>query len=253
MDSELHKHLSKKDLEALLSISHRTLSIDNHDSLKNCFLELQKLIPFENAVSAQGDINDFVFRTSHKVPKIELLNISYPECYLDFYFENQLYNKDATFCEFLTKLSPVHWLSLKKKYGFDYPASVSSLDLNMKDGWTYGTINPKLMTFFVFFFCGPYTESNVRAQQIIKCIIPYFSEAYSRVLELKKAHAGLTKREIEVLHWVKEGKSSWEISMILKCSARNIDFHISNVKNKLNAMTRAQAVAIALHRKIIEF
>jgi DNA-binding CsgD family transcriptional regulator len=63
----------------------------------------------------------------------------------------------------------------------------------------------------------------------------------------------LSSREIEVLNWIKEGKSSWEISVILGVGKRTIDFHVSNIKQKLNAATRAQAVAIGLQNRIIEF
>ena len=62
-----------------------------------------------------------------------------------------------------------------------------------------------------------------------------------------------TEREIEVLNWIKEGKSSWEISMILKCSKRVVDFHVANIKRKLNVASRAQAVAICLQHGIIGF
>jgi DNA-binding CsgD family transcriptional regulator len=41
--------------------------------------------------------------------------------------------------------------------------------------------------------------------------------------------------------------------MILRCSKRTVDFHINNLKNKLNAFSRAQAVAIGLQYGIIDF
>jgi DNA-binding CsgD family transcriptional regulator len=63
----------------------------------------------------------------------------------------------------------------------------------------------------------------------------------------------LTHRETEVLRWIKDGKSSWDISIILKCSKRVVDFHVGNIKKKLNAASRAQAVAIGLHHGIITF
>lgn len=63
----------------------------------------------------------------------------------------------------------------------------------------------------------------------------------------------LTKKEVVVLNWIKEGKSSWEISKILNCSKRVVDFHVSNIKDKLNASSRAQAVAIGLQYRLIRF
>ena len=56
----------------------------------------------------------------------------------------------------------------------------------------------------------------------------------------------LTRRELEVLNWVMAGKSSWEISMIIRCSEATINFHLANVRQKFNVNTRQQAVVKAI-------
>ena len=56
----------------------------------------------------------------------------------------------------------------------------------------------------------------------------------------------LTRRELEVLNWVMAGKSSWEISMIVRCSEATINFHLANVRQKFNVNTRQQAVVKAI-------
>lgn len=56
----------------------------------------------------------------------------------------------------------------------------------------------------------------------------------------------LTRRELEVLQWVMAGKSSWEISMITRCSEATINFHLANVRQKFNVNTRQQAVVKAI-------
>ncbi|MBI5664678.1 MAG: helix-turn-helix transcriptional regulator [Nitrospirae bacterium] len=61
----------------------------------------------------------------------------------------------------------------------------------------------------------------------------------------------LSKREIEVLTWSKRGKSSWEISAILNISERTVNFHVNNVMQKLNTVSRTQAVAVAIERGLI--
>jgi DNA-binding CsgD family transcriptional regulator len=61
----------------------------------------------------------------------------------------------------------------------------------------------------------------------------------------------LTPTELEILNWIKEGKSSWEISLILHKSERCINFHISNILKKLDAMNRTHAVVKALENNLI--
>lgn len=53
----------------------------------------------------------------------------------------------------------------------------------------------------------------------------------------------LTERERSALSWVAEGKSDWEISVILGVSETTVRFHVDNARKKLGAVTRAQAVA----------
>jgi DNA-binding CsgD family transcriptional regulator len=60
----------------------------------------------------------------------------------------------------------------------------------------------------------------------------------------------LTGREREALTWVSEGKSDWEIAMILGLSETTVRFHVDNARKKLGAVNRAQAVGrLALGRR----
>jgi DNA-binding CsgD family transcriptional regulator len=56
----------------------------------------------------------------------------------------------------------------------------------------------------------------------------------------------LTPRERECLTWVAGGKTDWEISQILNISEQTVHGYVQNVLVKLNARTRAQAVALAM-------
>jgi DNA-binding CsgD family transcriptional regulator len=53
----------------------------------------------------------------------------------------------------------------------------------------------------------------------------------------------LTPRERDCLAFVAEGKSDWDISVMLGVSHTTIISHVQNAKRKLGAATRAQAVA----------
>lgn len=56
----------------------------------------------------------------------------------------------------------------------------------------------------------------------------------------------LTDREREVLTWVAEGKTAWEISRILGISDSTVNKHIAGAMRKTGSVTRTQAVARAL-------
>ena len=52
----------------------------------------------------------------------------------------------------------------------------------------------------------------------------------------------LTRREIEVLSLVLEGKSSREVAATLVCSKRTVDFHLARIYEKLRVSNRVQAM-----------
>jgi DNA-binding NarL/FixJ family response regulator len=64
--------------------------------------------------------------------------------------------------------------------------------------------------------------------------------------------AGLTNRQLEVLAFMAEGSSNAEIAERLFISAKTVDHHVSAILAKLEARTRAEAVAIALQSNLIK-
>jgi DNA-binding NarL/FixJ family response regulator len=63
----------------------------------------------------------------------------------------------------------------------------------------------------------------------------------------------LTKREVEVLTLVIEGKSSKEVAEQLFVSKRTVDFHLANIYSKLSVTNRVQAFREATRRGLIPF
>lgn len=61
----------------------------------------------------------------------------------------------------------------------------------------------------------------------------------------------LTARERDSLALVAEGKTDWEISVILSISESTARFHVDNARRKLGAVSRAQAVAKVIDRRLI--
>ena len=59
----------------------------------------------------------------------------------------------------------------------------------------------------------------------------------------------LTAREEEVLHWVAEGKSNWQIGQILGCSEETVKKHLQHIYRKMGVETRTAAAAIYLRAK----
>lgn len=253
MFKALERELTKREVLKLLELSHTSLRCGKEEDFKGLVLGLQDILPFENAMCAHGNVVE-ILRDSDIEAGIKISDISYPEGYLDEYFQNDDFTSDAVLAELLTNLTPVSWLEVDERCSFNYRAAVSALDYNMRDGWTHGTIDPTSFDLTALFIGGPFKDSSVRSAKILEYVVPFYTQAYNRVLQKKaKPKESLTEREIEVLYWLKEGKSSWDISKILNCSERTVNFHFNNIKAKLGVVNRAQAVATGLQYGIIHF
>ncbi|TYL70087.1 helix-turn-helix domain-containing protein [Bradyrhizobium cytisi] len=62
----------------------------------------------------------------------------------------------------------------------------------------------------------------------------------------------LSPREKQCLQWVEEGKSSWEIGVILKITENTVNFHLKNAMRKLEVTTRIQAAIKARRLKLLD-
>lgn len=60
--------------------------------------------------------------------------------------------------------------------------------------------------------------------------------------EIPDPLAELTVREREVFDWLRAGKSDAEISVILGCSVRTVEKHVSNLYQKLGVKSRVEAI-----------
>jgi LuxR family quorum sensing-dependent transcriptional regulator len=99
---------------------------------------------------------------------------------------------------------------------------------------------------------GPRLDLSPAAKQALHLIALYGFERLRDLMGEGDARPPLSAREREVLTWVAEGKSAWEIGEILKIAKRTVDEHSQTACRKLGAANRTHAVAKALGRKLIE-
>jgi LuxR family transcriptional regulator len=86
-------------------------------------------------------------------------------------------------------------------------------------------------------------------------------KAFWRLLELRgEAEAldsptlmetPLTRRELEILHYLADGMTSIEISKLLSISNHTVDWYMNGIQDKLKAKNRQQAVALAFRYGLI--
>jgi DNA-binding CsgD family transcriptional regulator len=113
----------------------------------------------------------------------------------------------------------------------------------------------------LFSAANPESEADAHAHSIqfvgaLYAISAYVHEAIRRLVYqpeiIQVTPPRLTPREVECLTWWAAGKTAWEIGMLLSVSERTVRFHLDNLKAKLKASTKSQAVARAIQLAIIQ-
>ncbi len=89
-----------------------------------------------------------------------------------------------------------------------------------------------------------------REAYMLELLVPYLHMALYRMLageaggKLSEVSAKLllSKREIQVLHWVKNGKTNHDIAQILDLAPNTVKNHVQKILRKLKVSNRAEAV-----------
>jgi DNA-binding CsgD family transcriptional regulator len=63
-------------------------------------------------------------------------------------------------------------------------------------------------------------------------------------------HAGLTRREREILQLLTEGATNWEISCRLLISEKTVKAHLATLFRKLDVQNRTQAALFAVGARV---
>ena len=124
-----------------------------------------------------------------------------------------------------------------KRCGFDHVAAHGVREVQ----GDYGS-------FFVF--AGLERLPDQRTAYLLELLMPHMHLALHRMRQRETDESStdmapvtiLSKREIQVLHWVRNGKTNFEISQILGISPPTVKNHVQKIMRKLNVNNRAQAV-----------
>lgn len=137
-------------------------------------------------------------------------------------------------------LYPAQWVGLFNQYELRNTIAHGVLDL----GGVFSSF---------FIFSRMPGEVGAEHAFLMKLLTPHLHLALARVLatvddcqgSLGKSKKALSERQREILHWLQEGKTNWEIAKILDLSELNVKYHVDQIFLKLEVRSRAHAVAKA--------
>ncbi len=73
--------------------------------------------------------------------------------------------------------------------------------------------------------------------------------ASQQAMAYKVDGEALSERECEVVEWLKQGKSNWEVAQLMEISEDTVKYHMKSIMRKLNVVNRVQAVARVMEQE----
>lgn len=241
--------LSKSELELMLGITQGLLQLDGCRSLGNVFARMQQIIPFDSAVVGMLRVSEGRVTTVEDVH-----GYNYDKQMLDLYRDKKHVACDAIVRYALSDRRPVGFRQARSVHGAIHACRGACND---NDGIAYAVSSRRAAGMTTLLSLN-FDRERVRERYstMLSYMAPHLHEACIRIAEISIPEGSvvvspLTRREREILQWVREGKGTWEISVLLTISERTVKFHLSNTMHKLDAMNRSHAVAKALQRGLI--
>lgn len=251
------KELPKKELIALFEFITSCLSATDEKHFCNLIEYFKSFVPHDFTVCGIAKVKNQALSDV-----IDIVNVSYPKEWMALYFKNNFQRIDPIMHTHFSHFKPQIWSKTYQKYPDIDPNFLSmAQDFGLIEGLTYGVMEPGNSIGSLFSFAGSSQKLSRRHIAFLELIVPHLHQALIRILKEKKKRGilkesgialPLSLREIEILNWLKLGKTNWETSVILNISERTVKFHVHNIMRKLNAVTRGHAVAKAIELGIIE-
>lgn len=183
-------------------------------------------------------------------PKIIMLN-NYPRSWQQVYVEKGYLQIDPAVRHGLASLSPYVWSGIDGK-----SEEVSFWEDANSHGIVSGWAQPVLAAngirgmFTVTRSAESISDKEIRdrmPQLLWLSQVAHYGLARHLIQRPDSARLNeLTDRELEVLRWIAEGKTSSEIAIILGISERTVNFHANRAMAKLEAPNRTAAVVRAV-------
>ncbi|MHA6347596.1 autoinducer binding domain-containing protein [Roseivivax sp. CAU 1761] len=191
-----------------------------------------------------------VARTIHGV-------VNYPDSWKMHYAQAGLHEVDPTLAVARRSVAPVDWARLRGTPQFDRVFS-DAHDFGIpQQGLTIPVRGPfgDVGLFSVTRDC-PDEEWGLLKRKVLgelQTLAVHLHDTVINTHDLTRTltQPALSNREVEILQWIAAGKSQQDVADILSISHRTVEVHLRSSREKLGALTTAQAVGRAIGMRLV--
>ena len=235
-------------------------------SIQEASSQEEAFLHFNHAMEKYG-FNNNCYTLMNDHPSIEQeafhgLATSYPEDWIKYYNEKEYQKVDVVWDRLLQNPTPFFWNDVlethKKSDSVEEERKISSEKVIM-EAQEAGVADGIGISFVSVLgeIAGiglsrdkAERKNNYQDMAEVYLISTVFHDKYLSLFETRTIPE-ITAREREILLWSAEGKTDWEISIILDISVPTVRFHWKNIFEKMQVNSKTFATTMAIRHKII--
>jgi len=242
--------LTRQDALQCLEYVHRAVQCRDMPDFTSLMKEFSHRIGATHSACFLGPIQGPM-----QSDRIVAMNISYPAPWLELYAKHRYFEIDPVFLRNFSEFGLQHWSDTYREHPPDPAFQALAGDFGLRRGYSFGLPDRQRTEGSLFSFSGDDIDEDPSTGAMLQWVLPHFHAAMCTLRpqgSRDPLRVLLSDREKEVLRWVGMGKTSWEISQILKISERTVNFHVGNLMGKLDVVNRTQAVAAAMRLGLLD-
>lgn len=226
-----------------------TMDIDAPSDLKRYFIGFMRQYGF--TISSYH----YVARGFKRIPVEDGLRIAeFPQAWVDRYLESNYFEIDPIISEARQSGRPFHWFEIADLRDLDERQQAFLEDLKAT-GFRDGIAVPVFARPGEIAYFGLGSEDQeLRLSEAelleLQVICQHMHLRYNELVQDGQAQK-LSKRELQVVELIAQGKSNTAIGQILGISANTVDTLVRRCFNKLGVSTRVEAALAAVGRGLI--
>lgn len=256
-------HLSIDELGPILDALQRSLMVQSHLELFNWLQkDVQCFIPHDIVIAAWGDFSLGLICYDIVSPLRGLRTDSFSDQTMQP-FVKSLFDRWQLCGHAPFSINSCDGFDLEKLGDLETAAELRQ----MRAGLVHGIKDQRGRHDCLYILLGSNDLGAGKARLSLRFMLPYIDTAFRQISHLPEQYyeqrgsssadaghsssqfdvnspvGGLSGREMEIMEWVRMGKTNHEIGMILDISAFTVKNHMQRIFKKLDVMNRAQAVS----------
>ena len=255
-------NLALNEVAPLLQVLQRSLSVQRHFELFNWLQdEVQHFLPHDILIASWGDFS--LGMICHDIVS------PLPGLRTDSLYDSKGLQPvvASLFKRWLEGRHTPYVVNASEGFNigeFDDPV-VNDAMKKMRCALVHGIKDQRGRHDCLYVLCGPSRLGTQRSRDALQFLLPYIDTSLRQIAHLPEQYLsdqtnkeplpapmddrpkapdhGLSARELDIMEWVRKGKTNQEIGMILDISAFTVKNHLQRIFKKLDVINRAQAVA----------